>query len=124
MEWKVIEKNGIRAAVARSEGPLLKDVQSALNLIATASYEADVNRIAFDKNQVHPDFFRLGTGLAGDVLQKFTNYGVKAAFYGDFTAMTDKSEPFRAFVKESNAGNCIFFVKSEDEAIERLLTAR
>ena len=124
MEWKIIEKDGIQAAVALSEGPLLKDVQSALDLIATASYEADVNRIAFDKHQVHPDFFRLRTGLAGDVLQKFTNYGVKAAFFGDFTAMTDKSEPFRAFVKESNAGNCIFFAESEDEAVERLLTAQ
>lgn len=124
MEWKIIEKNGIQAVVVLSEGPLLSDVQSALDLIATASYEADANRIAFSKEQVHPDFFRLGTGLAGDVLQKFINYGVKAAFYGDFDALTDKSEPFRAFVKESNTGNCIFFVKSEDDAVERLLTAR
>jgi hypothetical protein len=123
MEWKIIERNGIQAALAQSEGPLLSDVQSALNLIAAASYEADVNRIAFFKEQIHPDFFRLGTGLAGDVLQKFTNYGVKAAFYGDFGALLEKSEPFRAFVKESNAGNSVLFVKSEDEAFERLLKA-
>jgi len=124
MEWKIFERNGIQAALAQSEGPLLSDVQSALDLIAAASYEAGVNRIAFQKEQVHPDFFRLGTGLAGDVLQKFTNYGVKAAFYGDFDALCEKSEPFRAFVKESNLGNSVFFVKSEHEAAERLLKAR
>ncbi|HWS28668.1 MAG TPA: DUF4180 domain-containing protein [Clostridia bacterium] len=124
MEWKIVEKNGVQAALAQGEGPLLSDVQNALDLIAAASYEAGVSRIAFCKEQVHLDFFRLGTGLAGDVLQKFTNYGVKAAFYGDFDALCEKSEPFRAFVKESNAGNSVFFVKSENEAMERLLTAR
>lgn len=124
MEFTVIEKNGVRVALAQGEAPLLADVQSALDLLATASYEADSNRIAFKKENVHPDFFRLGTRLAGDILQKFTNYGVKAAFYGDFDALCAKSEPLRAFIRESNAGNTVFFVKTEEEAVERLLSAR
>ena len=124
MEFKVIEKNGVRAAVAQGEAPLLADTQSALDLIAAAAYEADAQRVALEKESVHPDFFRLGTGLAGEVLQKFTNYGMKAAFYGDFTALCANSEPFRAFVAESNKGNTVFFAKDEDEAVERLLRAR
>ena len=120
MEFSIIENNGLKVALAQGEAPLLKDVQSALDLIANASYEADTNLIAFEKESVHPDFFRLSTGLAGEVLQKFINYGVKAAFYGDFDALLKRSEPLRAFVMESNKGSRVFFVSSREEAVARL----
>lgn len=120
MEFSIIENNGLKVALAQGGAPLLTDVQSALDLLATASYVADTNLIAFEKESVHPDFFRLSTGLAGEILQKFINYGVKVAFYGDFDALLKRSEPLRAFVMESNKGNRIFFVSTREEAIERL----
>lgn len=124
MQFKTVEQNGIKVALPYGEAPLLSDTGAALDLIAAASYEADAARVAIKKEDVHPNFFRLGTGLAGEVLQKFTNYGVKAAFYGDFEPLCQNSEPFRAFVRESNKGNTVFFAKDENEAVERLLRAR
>ena len=36
--------------------------------------------------RLSPDFLRLSTGLAGDVLQKFVNYGLRVAIVGDVSA--------------------------------------
>ena len=64
------------------------------------------------------DFFVLSTGVAGEILQKFTNYQVKLAIFGDYTKYT--SNPLLDFIYESNKGDHILFVATEDEAIERL----
>lgn len=64
------------------------------------------------------DFFVLSTGLAGEVLQKYANYGGRMAVYGDFSHYTSK--PLHDFIYESNKGRDVFFVETEDEAIERL----
>ena len=62
-----------------------------------------------------PNFFRLGTGLAGAVLQKFTNYQLRVAIVGDISAYTEKSGPLRDFVRESNRGAQLRFLGSEAE---------
>ena len=38
-----------------------------------------------------PDFFRLGTGLAGEIVQKFANYAIGLAVIGDIEAHLAKS---------------------------------
>ncbi len=65
--------------------------------------------------RLSPDFFRLGTGLAGAVLQKFTNYQLKVAIVGDISAYTDTSAPLRDFVRESNRRGLVRFVNSTAE---------
>ncbi len=62
-----------------------------------------------------PEFFQLSTGLAGEILQKFTNYHAILAIVGDFSQ--EQSKPLRDFIYESNKGSHIFFVETEDEAI-------
>ena len=37
--------------------------------------------------------------IAGDILQKFVNYGIKFAIFGDFTGYTSK--PLKDFIYES-----------------------
>ena len=71
------------------------------------------------KRQITPDFFILSTGLAGEVLQKFINYGGRIAIYGDFSGYTSK--PLHDFMYESNQGKDVFFVSTEAEAVDRLL---
>ena len=100
---------------------LLKDCQSALDLIANIHYETDCSRIALYKESIAEEFFILSTGLAGEVLQKFVTYGVKLAIIGDFSKY--KSKPLKDFIYESNKGKDIFFVGSEQEAVERLACA-
>ncbi len=124
MKLTAIEKDGIRVALAQDEAPFLTDVQSALDLIAAVHYEAQADRVALRMEAVSTDFFRLGTGLAGEILQKFINYGTKLAVAGDFERLRANSAPLDAFIEESNRGNDVFFVGSEAEAVARLLDAR
>lgn len=122
METRVIEQNGRRIAIVMSAEPVLTSVQAALDLMATVEYETDCERIAIEKAAVAEDFFILSTRLAGDILQKFVNYRKKIAVYGDFSHYTSK--PLRDFFYESNAGNDVFFVSSEAEAVARLAGAK
>lgn len=121
MQIRKIEKSNIAVAVVDSDFKLITDSQSALDLLMSVKYETGCSRIALSKSAVTNDFFILSTGLAGEVLQKFINYGAKIAIYGDFSCYTSK--PLRDFIYESNKGKDVFFVESADTAIEKLLSA-
>ena len=97
---------------------VIKDVQSALDLLIAAKYEHQSDRIAIDKGAVADAFFILSTGMAGEILQKFINYGAKLAVFGDFSLYT--SQPLRDFMRESNQGKDVFFTVDEEEAVRRL----
>lgn len=45
----------------------------------------DVPVCALNKEAVSDEFFALSTRLAGEILQKFVNYGIRLAVYGDFS---------------------------------------
>lgn len=118
MEIRTIEKNGVKIAVVNADEKLLYDTQSALDLMAAVRYETDSDRIAVYKEAVAEDFFILNTRLAGEILQKFSNYRCKLAIIGDYSKYTSK--PLRDFIRESNGGYDIFFVATKEEAVERL----
>ena len=117
-----IEKNNTPVAVVHSDELILIDTQSALDLMMTVQYETGCSRIALNKAAITEDFFVLSTCLAGEALQKFINYGVKFAIYGDFSHYTSK--PLRDFMYESNAGRDIYFVQDADAAVEKLSASR
>ena len=105
-------------AVVRSEEMVIVDTQSALDVLMTAKYELGTKNIAIDKQLVHPDFFVLSTGMAGEILQKYVNYSGRIAIYGDYSGYTSK--PLHDFIYESNKGKDVFFVGTEEEALARL----
>lgn len=111
---------GIVAAVL-SENEVIADVDSALDLLMSAKYEAGAECIVVDKKQIAEDFFVLSTGLAGEILQKYINYGGKLAIYGDFYHYTSK--PLKDFIRESNKGKDFFFAATKDEAVKKLTEA-
>ena len=84
----------------------------------SAKYEAGTKNIVIDKKLVAEDFFILSTGLAGEILQKYINYGGRIAIYGDYSRYTSK--PLKDFIYESNKGKDVFFASSEDEAVDML----
>lgn len=102
-------------AIVRELGVLITDGPSAMDLLATARYETDCSAMVFHKEQLDKSFFRLSTGLAGEVLQKFVNYQMKLAIVGDFSGYT--SEPLRDFIRESNEGRQICFQPDEEAAL-------
>ncbi len=113
-----VEVGGGNIAVVSSNEILIGDVQSALDLMATVQYESGCNRIIINKSLLSESFFDLKTRLAGEILQKFINYRVKVAIIGDFSVYSSQS--LKDFIYESNSGNDIFFLPTEQQAIEKL----
>lgn len=105
-------------AVVKSDEIIIKDTQSAMDFIMTIKYETECSKIALNKEAITDDFFILSKGIAGEILQKFINYQIKFAVYGDYSKYTSK--PLKDFIYESNNGIDIFFVKDADEAVKML----
>ena len=118
MQLTKIEKNGITCAVVNSNEIVITDAQSALDVLMSAKYDIGTKNIVVDKEKIVEDFFILSKGLAGEILQKYVNYGGRIAIYGDYYHYTSK--PLKDFIYESNKGKDVFFVATQDEAIEML----
>ncbi|GAE31631.1 DUF4180 domain-containing protein [Halalkalibacter hemicellulosilyticus] len=118
MKINTVNQNNIEIAVVTSSEILIKDVQSALDFMATVAYETGCNRIILNKSALCEGFFHLSTKLAGEILQKFINYHVKIAIIGDFSVYSSKS--LKDFIYESNSGKDIFFFPNEKQAIDKL----
>lgn len=118
MQTEIIRKNNKSVAVVHSEALLITDVSSALDFIMNVKYQTDCTLIAVNKEAITNDFFILSTCLAGEILQKFINYGIHFAIYGDFSMYTSK--PLKDFMYESNHGRDIFFQPTAALAVEKL----
>lgn len=118
MQLTKIEKNGIACAVVNSNEIVITDAQSALDVLMSAKYDIGTENIIVDKKLITEDFFILSKGLAGEILQKYVNYGGRIAIYGDYSHYTSK--PLKDFIYESNNGRDVFFVATQDEAVEML----
>ena len=117
-----IEENGVLCVLVESDEPVITDAQSAIDLLMSARYDVGSKDIVIPKQLVAEDFFVLSTRLAGEVLQKYVNYGGRMAIYGDYSRYTSK--PLRDFMYESNKGRDFFFVSTRDEAVAALAKSR
>lgn len=115
MELRKVERNNGICAVVQGPDKVIVDAQSALDVLMSAKYELGTKNIVIDKALIAEDFFILRSGLAGEILQKYINYGGHIAIYGDFSHYTSK--PLRDFIYESNKGRDVFFAPTEDEAV-------
>ena len=118
MQLSKIEKNGIVCAVVNSNELVITDAQTALDVLMSAKYDVGTKNIVIDKKLIVEDFFILSKGLAGEILQKYVNYGGRIAIYGDYSHYTSK--PLKDFIYESNKGKDVVFVATQDEAVEML----
>lgn len=78
----------------------------------------DCNRIIIHEKNLHKNFFNLSTRIAGDILQKFSNYRVRLAIVADLSKFSSKS--LNDFVRESNKGNLVFFTYDLESAYQKL----
>jgi hypothetical protein len=106
-----------KIAEVLSESIVIASTEDGLNLMADIYYQGYDALILHEKN-ITPEFFNLKTGIAGEILQKFSNYRMRLAIVGDFETYQSKS--FNDFVFESNKNRQINFVKSLEEAVKRL----
>ncbi|ATA92778.1 DUF4180 domain-containing protein [Capnocytophaga canimorsus] len=109
MEIKTHHKNSSKIAEILSEKVILTSVDDTLDLIGNLSYQGFSQIIIHEKN-ISTDFFDLKTKIAGDILQKFTQYQMPLIIVGDFSKYESKS--LNNFIFESNKGKQINFITS------------
>ncbi len=115
MEYQVVET--VNGKYVDCKG-VIRNEQDALDLVAACG-ENETNRLMLCAENLTEDFYRLSTGLAGAVLQKFVDYFVKAAAI--LPSELAGRGRFGEMVLESNLGNQFRVFASRDEA-ERWLT--
>lgn len=108
-----------KVAMVDSTDIIIHDVQDALDLMASISYNNNgCNKIMIYKSNITEDFFDLKTRIAGNVLQKYANYNVKLAIIGDFDEYNSKS--LKDFIYECNNGKQVFLLKDKQDALHAL----
>lgn len=100
-------------------GTKITNTQDALDLLASANYHADCIGVVIYKESLEESFFDLKTGLAGEILQKFTNYKMKLAIVGDYSSYSSKS--LKDFIYECNKGKFVYFKSDVDSALSALV---
>jgi hypothetical protein len=117
MKIEICQFNGVAIAEIISDKILIREVQDALDIMGECSFQGSAKIIVYKKN-ITENFFDLKTGIAGEILQKFSTYQVQLAIVGDFSNYTSKS--LRDFIFESNKYGRVNFVHSTEEAKKRL----
>lgn len=121
MTDRILELGGAPVLVCAEAGPPLAGDREAGDLIGEAlGGRARVVAIAVER--LPPAFLDLKTRLAGEVLQKFVNYGLQVAIVGDVSTGFARSAALRDFVRESNRGRSVWFVE-DLAALEAKLSA-
>ncbi len=114
---KFHDPDGYKIAEETSDSLIISSVDDAVDMLGNLSFE-NCNAVILKESNLHTDFYRLHTGLAGDVLQKFSNYSFRLAIIGDFSKYQSKS--LQDFIRECNKGNRVYFMKRLDEALLKL----
>jgi len=117
MKIETHEINDSKIIELISEDIFINNIEDGLDLLGNLYYNDYDKIIIYDKN-ITPEFFDLKNGIAGEILQKFSNYRVRLAIVGDFSNYESKS--FKSFIYESNKNQQINFVTSQSEAIKAL----
>lgn len=119
---ELLELGGERVLRYAADGPPIDSDRAANDLIGEAwGWEATL--VVVPVERLGPEFFRLRSGLAGVITQKFVNYRLKLAIIGDITGYVAASDAVRDWVREYNKGRDIVFVPDFDALTTRLVGA-
>jgi hypothetical protein len=121
--WVIMEfiehpSKGGKAIEIKSDEVVIQSEQDALDIMANVGYLHDSQKIIVHKESLGEEFFDLSTGLAGGILQKFSNYRVRLVVVGNFDGYGRKS--LKEFILESNKGRQVNFVPDLTHAIASL----
>lgn len=112
MNIKEYRKNGISVVEVLEDGVLISNAQDFLDIVSDVSSK----KIIVRRENICDEFFDLHTGVAGDILQKASNYRICLGIIGDFSDITSTS--MRDFIYESNNTHQILFKKTVVEAVK------
>lgn len=101
------EANNINMAEIISDDILINTVEDGAQLLVDLYYQG-FDKIIIQEKNITPDFFDLKTGIAGEVLQKCSNFRIQLAIIGDFEKYPGQS--IKDFIYESNKGKQVNFL--------------
>lgn len=114
MNYRIVEKEGLSYLdFERMDSPISCE-QDVLDYLIGVCWEFDSHRAMLTENCFQEGFYRLKTGIAGDVLQKLLNYHIKTALI-----ITDTKRirgKFEDFMLEANKGNNFRVFDNKEEA--------
>jgi hypothetical protein len=117
MPFQLREIEGTRIVISPGPGKLIRSTEDALDTLSFGG-EHGSNRFIFLESNFPPEFYDLKTGLAGEILQKFSTYRIRAAVVGTFEQVTSKR--FREFMVECNRGQQLHFLTTTEQALDWL----
>lgn len=117
MQIKTHQVNDTRIAEVISDGMVVSNIEEGTDLLGNLYYQ-DFDKVILHEKNIVSSFFNLKTGIAGEILQKFSNYRVKLAIVGDFDNV--ESSSLRDFIFESNKTGQVYFTSSAKAAISLL----
>lgn len=117
MDIEIHTINDVKIVEIVSDTLVIKTSEDGVDLLGNLYYQ-DSDKIIIHEKNMTPDFFDLKNGIAGEILQKFSNYRVRLAIVGNFSKYTGKS--INDFIYESNKGRQVNFVASLPEALNVL----
>ncbi|MET7478015.1 DUF4180 domain-containing protein [Streptomyces sp. NPDC005648] len=115
----IVALRGVQVLRCAPDGPPLDGERAALDLIGDAMGR-DAQIVAVPAERVGSEFFRLGSGVAGAIMQKFVNYRVRLAVFGDIAPHVTASTALRDFVHETNQRGHVWFLADFDALDEKL----
>ena len=117
MNIEIHEQEGDRIAEVIADHILITNAEDSLQILVDLYYQ-DFDKIILHEKNVSPEFFDLKSGLAGEVLQKFSNYRVRLAIVGEFSKYPGQS--IKDFIFESNRGRHVNFLTCLADAKDKL----
>jgi hypothetical protein len=117
MTFKDLSTPQIKITEVSSDEIIIKSAEDGLEILGNAWFQGYEAIILYQKN-IHPDFFNLKNGMAGEILQKFSTYRVRLIIIGEFSGFESKS--LQDFIRESNRGKQVNFVSNLEAAIKKL----
>ena len=116
----ILQKNADRLyGEFHSSAQIINSVRDFLDLLTWGTEHGTEVYLLRDTNFA-PEFYDLSTGLAGEILQKVSNYRQRLAIFGSFGMVS--SARFREFMVESNKGTTVGFFREKTEAVQWLLS--
>jgi len=111
--------HGMRVVELAVDGGPLRNDRDAVDVIAAASARHP-EIIVIPAERLADDFFRLRTGVAGQVIQKFLTYRLRIVVVGDISKHLQEGSALRDFIYECNSGSHVWFVSGLEELGQRL----
>ena len=117
MQHELIDLNGRQYIKLGSEGEKIQTERDGLDIVGLCM-EHGTHAVLIDGARLSDEFMGLWTGVAGAVLQKWSQYGVKVAVTLDMARVKGSFAPF---LSESNKGSAFRAFESESEAVAWLM---